>query len=266
MAAMNDRKKRLTRLIHRCLFAAGILLLLIVGLLLRFTAVTDYLYHAAVKDPDRKIPSGRVIVAPADGTVLYVKKITSGMVPEVVKQGVAVPVEEYLKMKPSRPFKDGWLIGIFMNTQGVHINRIPSDGVIKDEYIFNGPHMDMTETEREVIMASLIPGVISLRKLFGLPPFHLRNKSDYILKSARETMVIDEDRGTTLFVVRIADYYVGKILTWVKKGACVTRGEKMGMIAWGSQTDLFIESSPGLIIKADVGKYVYGGETVLATY
>ena len=100
--------------------------------------------------------------------------------------------------------------------------------MIKDEYIFNGPHMDMTETEREVIMASLIPGVISLRKLFGLSPFHLRNKSEYILKSARETMVIEEGRGTTLFVVRIADYYVGKILTWVKKGACVTRGEKNG--------------------------------------
>jgi len=263
---MNNTEKRRTPLMSRCLLVTGILLLLIIALLLRFAAITDYLYHAAVKDPERKIPTGRVIVAPADGTVLYLKRVTAGMVPEVVKRGVTVPVEEYLKMKPSRPFKDGWLAGIFMNTQGVHINRIPSDGVVKEEIVFNGPHMDMTETEREIIMTQLIPGVVSLRKLFNLPPFHIENKADYILKSARETMVIEEDRGTTLFVVRIADYYVGKILTWVKKGARVTRGEKLGMITWGSQTDIFIEDSPGLKINECVGKYVYGGETVLATY
>ena len=38
------------------------------------------------------------------------------------------------------------------------------------------------------------------------------------------------------------------------------------MITWGSQTDLFIEETPGMQIEVRVGDYVYGGETVLATY
>ena len=38
------------------------------------------------------------------------------------------------------------------------------------------------------------------------------------------------------------------------------------MITWGSQTDLLIEDSPGLAVTVDVGDYVYGGDTVVATY
>ena len=40
-------------------------------LLLRLTFITDYFYHATVKDPQRTIPGGDNIVSPADGTVLY---------------------------------------------------------------------------------------------------------------------------------------------------------------------------------------------------
>jgi phosphatidylserine decarboxylase len=260
-----DSKKRLLRALGFSLFALGIFVLLAIFLLLRFSIATDYMYHAMVKDPERNAPPGPVIVSPADGTILYVKSVRSGVIPEVVKKGVAVPLSEHLKMKPAL-FRDGYLIGIFMNTQGVHINRVPNDGVITGRHIFNGPHMDMTETEKEVIMAQLIPGLLSARKALGFPPFAIRDKADYILKSARETMIIKEDRGTKMVIVRIADYYVGKILTWVKAGNHVARGQKLGMITWGSQTDLFVESSSGFTIKAHVGDHVYGGKTVLATY
>jgi phosphatidylserine decarboxylase len=66
--------------------------------------------------------------------------------------------------------------------------------------------------------------------------------------------------------VRIADYYVGKILTWVGEDEAVDRGQRMGLISWGSQTDIYIEETPGLAVTVRVGEYVYGGETILATY
>ena len=66
------------------LFVVGLLVLGSLGMLLRFTQATDYLYHGLVKDPEREIPDGRVIVSPADGTVLYVRKIRDGIIPQVL--------------------------------------------------------------------------------------------------------------------------------------------------------------------------------------
>ena len=248
------------------LFVVGLLVLGSLGALLRFTQVTDYLYHGLVKDPQREIPDGRVIVSPADGAVLYVRKIRDGVIPQVIKTGVPVPIVDHLKGEPLRPFADGYLIGIYMNTQGVHINRMPANGTVERQIIFNGPHMDMTGAELKIISAQMIPGLVTIRKLFGMAPYDIEEEADYILKSARETLAVRDERGAYLYIVRIADYYVGKILTWVSEGEAVARGQKLGMITWGSQTDLFIEETPGLVVTVDVGDYVYGGETVVATY
>jgi phosphatidylserine decarboxylase len=238
----------------------------LVGLLLRLNVVTDHLYHALVKDPPRVAPAGRVIVAPADGTVLYVHRVAAGVAPEVVKRGVRVPLTEHFKLPAERVPRDGWLVGIYMNTFGVHVNRVPNAGRVKERHVFNGPHMDMTAAETKIILTGLLPGLATLRKLLGLAPYAIEDDADFVLKSARETLVMEDERGVNLYVVRIADYYVGRILTWVREGQSVARGDKLGMISWGSQTDLFIEDTPGLAVTAEVGDYVYGGETVLARY
>jgi len=248
------------------LFGAGVLLLVTIVVALRLAVATDFLYHSMVKDPERTAPSGPVIVAPADGTVLYVRRITEGVIPEVIKKGVAVPVIDHIKAEPVRPLADGYLIGIFMNTQGVHVNRFPNAGTVERQIVFNGPHMDMTAAETEVILEQMVPGRVTLKKLLGMPPFDIEDKADFVLQSARETLVLRDERGAYIYIVRIADYWVGKILTWVAEGQAVSRGEKLGMITWGSQTDLLVEATPGMKITVDVGDYVYAGETILATY
>ena len=252
------------------LFVLLSLCLLVVLLLLRFSVVTDYMYHAAVKDPQRTAPSGNVIVAPADGTVLYIKRVEAGTIPEVVKQGVPVPLTDHLKTGEDREFRDGFLIGIYMNSDGVHINRIPIDGTVEEIIVFNGPHIDMSDAERTIILTQLIPGWVSLKKLIGLPPYEIEDEADFILKSARETLVLRDLLDNHVYVTRIADYSVGKILTWVHSGDQVSTGQKLGMITWGSQTDIFFEETPGLTptlsIEVDVGDFVRAGETVLATY
>ncbi len=248
------------------LFLAGLALLAFILILLQFPKVTDYLYHAAVKDPERVSPDGSVMVSPADGTVIYIRRIVDGIIPEVVKKGVPVPIVDHLKMQPLRPFKKGYLIGIYMNTHGVHVNRVPDHGILKKQFIFNGPHMNMTSAETTIILSQLIPGMLTLKKILGIPPFNLEDKADYILNSARETLVLEDSRKTYVYIIRIADYWVGRILTWIPVGKHVSRGQKLGMITWGSQTDILFESTPGLKIKVGVGDYVYGGESILATY
>ena len=252
------------------LFVLLSLCLLCVLLLLRFSVVTDYMYHAAVKDPQRTAPSGNVIVAPADGTVLYIKRVEAGTIPEVVKQGVPVPLTDHLKTGENREFHDGFLIGIYMNSDGVHINRIPIDGTVEEIIVFNGPHIDMSDAERTIILTQLIPGWVSLKKLIGLPPYEIEDEADFILKSARETLILRDLRDSQVYVTRIADYSVGKILTWVHSGDQVSTGQKLGMITWGSQTDIYFEEAqgltPALSIEVEVGDFVRAGETVLATY
>ena len=246
--------------------ALGLAMLVLVLLLLRLSVVTDYFYHSLVKDPPRQIPVGNNIVSPADGIVLYIKKVQNGIIPEVVKKGVAIPLEEMIKAAPAEPVKDGFLIGIYMNVETVHITRVPVDGTYIKQIVFNGPHMSMSKLEKNVILTSMIPCLVTFKKLLGLEPFSIEKYGDYILKSARETSVFRDDRGTLLYVIRIADYWVGKILTWIEEGREVKKGQKMGMITWGSQVDICFEHTAGLKIHTEVGDYVYAGETILASY
>ena len=163
-------------------------------------------------------------------------------------------------------FPDGVLVGIYMSSDSVHVNRVPIAGVVRERHVFNGPHMDMSETERIVLLTQLVPGWVSLKKWLGLPPYDIEQEADYVLRSARETMVIDDVRGTPVYVVRIADYAVGSILTWVADGERVHTGERLGMITYGSQTDLFFARTPGLEVAVEAGDFVYGGESVVARY
>ena len=244
----------------------GLLGLILIILLLRLSVVTDHLYHALVKDPIRHIPGGKNIVSPADGIVLYVKNVQDGNVPEVVKRGVAIPLEDLIKDAPAEPIKKGYLIGIYMNVETVHITRVPVAGTYVKQIVFNGPHMSMSEEERTVILTAMVPGLITAKKLLGLDPFSINKYGDYILKSARETSVFRDTRETLVYVIRIADFWVGRILTWIQEGQKVEKGQKMGMITWGSQVDICFEDSPGLKINVKVGDYVYAGETILASY
>jgi phosphatidylserine decarboxylase len=266
MMEIGPTKKHAKHWLGWLALGSGLLILIIILLLLRLSVLTDHLYHALIKDPPRHIPAGNNIVSPADGIVLYVKRIQNGVIPEVVKRGVAIPLEELTKAAPAEPINEGYLIGIYMNTENVHINRVPIDSTYIKQIVFNGPHMSMTKQEKAVILTSTIPGLVTVKKLLGLDPFAIEKNGDYILKSARETSVFEDVRGTPVYVIRIADFWVGRILTWIEVGQQVGKGEKMGMITWGSQVDICFEDSPGLKVDVKVGDRVYAGETILASY
>jgi len=254
------------RLTGLALFALGLILLIGVVLIVRFSYATGVAYDALVKDPERNPPAGRVIVAPADGTVIYVREVADGVVPDIVKRGVSIPVDDHIKSEPLRRIERGYLIGIQMYVDGVHVNRVPVSGTVVRRTVFNGPHLDMKAARKAVILAELMPGWVTIKKLLGLAPYDLEGRADHVLKSARETLVFEDERGTPVYVVRIADYLMGKILTWVEEGQQVSTGERLGMITWGSQTDILFEATNGMHLEVGVGDRVLAGETVLATY
>ncbi|MFT5117955.1 MAG: phosphatidylserine decarboxylase [Kiritimatiellia bacterium] len=258
-------QKRHYIIIGILLFLIGLAGMFYLWTLVQFADRVGYTHPVLSKDPERIAPSGDVIVSPADGTVLYVKRVKNGVIPEITKRNVPIPLAQHTKLN-AHDFTDGYLIGIYMHTLGVHVNRIPNNGTVVDRYVFNGPHMDMTAAEAKIGLTQAIPWLVSLKKLFGVPPYDIEDESEYILKSARETIVLRDTRGTKIYIIRIADYYVGNIVTWVSPQQNVSRGDRMGMITWGSQTDILIPDSAELKITAKVGEYVLAGETIVATY
>ena len=262
----NFKKKCRGKWLRWLILTTGLAILVFILLLLRLSVVTDHFYHALIKDPPRTIPAGNNIVSPADGIVLYVKKIQDGNVPEVVKRGVAISLEELIKSEPAEVMKEGYLIGIYMNVESVHITRVPVDGVYTQQIVFNGPHMSMSKLEKNVILTSMVPGLVTAKKLLGMAPYSIEKDGDYILKSARETSVFKDTRDTFVYVIRIADFWVGNILTWIEEGKEVEKGEKLGIITWGSQVDICFEHSDEMKINVKVGDYIYAGETILASY
>ena len=68
---MNQSRQRPPQTIRRVagwlMLVTGLVLLALICLLLRMGIVTDHLYHAAVKDPIRQIPGGRVVVSLTEG-------------------------------------------------------------------------------------------------------------------------------------------------------------------------------------------------------
>ena len=70
-----ERPSRLKKVLSLGFFMVALSTFLALFLLLRVSMVTDYMYHAFVKDPPRTPPAGNVIVAPADGTVLFRKDV-----------------------------------------------------------------------------------------------------------------------------------------------------------------------------------------------
>ncbi|MBI2375572.1 MAG: phosphatidylserine decarboxylase [Deltaproteobacteria bacterium] len=254
------------RIARRAAAPAALALLLGLGAYVAARAgiATQQLYPVLVKDPERTPPSGKVVVAPADGIVLYVRRFTNGRAPLVVKNHRALEVTDLHKLEGGP--REGLIVGIYMTTFGVHVNRAPLAGKLTRRAWFNGPDLDMSPLEKGLVLRALIPGPEALLDILGLSLSELVAESDHVLDSARESLVFEGDLRCV--VVRIADYFVGEVLTWIDVGAHVETGERIGMITWGSQTDLIIETPDPSVIEVAVkeGELVRAGESIVARY
>jgi D-aspartate ligase len=199
--------------------------------LLSVGATVALLAYRFYRDPERKAPDrDDVIVSPADGVVIYVRKSEGGMLPVSDKHGRRYPLAELTKT----PFtsEDAVSIGISMNFADVHVNRSPVDG--------------------RVTFSRHFPG------LFG----SLR-KPEMLFENERATTVIERD-GLQVAVVQIASRLVRQISVFLREGEPVALSQRLGVIRFGSQVDVVLPARSDVRITAKVGERLTAGESIIA--
>lgn len=206
-------------------------IVLAIGIFSAFSICT-ILWHF-YRDPERKLPEqNNVILSPADGTVRYIKKIKKGEIPFSTKQQRNYRLDDVTK---TQLLKDGsHLIGVEMHILNVHVNRAPVSGRI----ILQQPSQGR---------------FLSLRNIQS------------VFQNERVTTVIDQG-GFQIGVVQIASRLVRRIVSYHKEGDRVKKGQRIGMIKFGSQVDVVIPKLTGLEILVHEGETVTAGETILGVY
>jgi len=197
------------------------------------------------RDPNRAIPEGNNIVSPADGTIVYVKDVQNKEIPLAIKKGSNIRLSEIFDLLPEQE-NDWTLIGIFMHPTSVHVNRAPISGTIEKIFYRKSNNLPMT--------------LMWWRVLLKRRPFEWRSK--HVLTNERNTLLI---KGiVSVFVTQIADIYVNRIECFVHVGQKVSKGDRIGMIKFGSQVDLLIPKSSAINILVKEGDKVFAGESVIA--
>lgn len=137
-----------------------------------------------------------------------------------IEEGVISPADGKID------FLKGNRLEIFMGLLDCHVNRSPCDGVVeKIEYI---------------------PGRFSPAFLKGI-----RNETNRI--------TIKADDG--IFVVeQVAGFFARRIICYVKEGERVKKGQKLGMIVFGSRVTLEVPKGYRFVVRE--GEKVKAGQTV----
>jgi phosphatidylserine decarboxylase len=201
------------------------------------------------RDPPRTPPAEEGFLSPADGTVVYVRRVEPGEDVVVIKQGVRATVQDILRQDVDRPML---VIGVFMSPFDVHYNRAPLTATIG--LIRRHP----------AIGENAYMGAMHWRTVFDLAPRSAG--SGHIVQNERTvTHFLGEYRGATLsyYVVQIGARTVNGIDSYYREGERVERGAVFGMIRIGSQVDLIVPWQPGFTTRVRPGDRVRAGETIL---
>jgi phosphatidylserine decarboxylase len=122
-------------------------------------------------------------------------------------------------------------VSIFLNVFDVHVNRVPISGTVKVVDYREGGFMNAMNPESVL--------------------------------SNEQTMVVIEGDGYEVAFKQIAGLLARRIVCHLKVGEEVVRGQRMGMIKFGSRCDVLMPAEASLRVK--VGSRVKGGASVLAS-
>jgi phosphatidylserine decarboxylase len=185
------------------------------------------------RDPERVPPEvADSILCPADGTIIYVKNVEKGEVPLSEKQGTKFRLSDLAGTKELP--ESGILVGIAMTFLDVHVNRAPITGTVT--------HLE------------------HIRGLFR----SLKHK-EAVFQNERALLLVDNPQ-MRLGIILIASRLVRQIVAYVSPGDAIARGQRIGMIRFGSQVDVFLPHLPDLSITVTPGQKVCAGTSILATY
>jgi len=157
------------------------------------------------------------------------ERVIPGEAGAVVSPGdgrvVAVTDEEY----EGRP---GKRISIFLAVWNVHVNRAPAEGTItKMEYR---------------------PG-----------KFLAAMRERASMENEQNVFTLSTDAGEMVFK-QIAGLIARRVVSWKKPGERVLRGERIGLVRFGSRVDVWLPKDVEILVK--LGQNVKGGASVLARW
>ena len=174
--------------------------------------ISFYIYYF-FRDPYRFIPKEDVIVSPADGIISLIEES------ELPIKINANQNEKFIK------------ISIFLNIFNVHVNRIPTHGIIEKINYIHGKFINAT-----------------------------LNKSSK--HNERNIIVIKKNNNDFIVVTQIAGLIARRIVCNIKENQEVIKGHRFGIIKFGSRVDIYMPKNYKPLVSA--GQTVIGGETILA--
>jgi phosphatidylserine decarboxylase len=121
-------------------------------------------------------------------------------------------------------------ISIFMSIFNVHINRVPASGRITDVFYRKGR-------------------------------FFSANFNKASLLNEQNALLLETEDNKKIVFIQIAGLVARRIICWIKKGDAVIKGQRFGLICFGSRVDIFLPLGTKIDVK--IGQRVKGGETIL---
>ncbi len=120
-------------------------------------------------------------------------------------------------------------IGIFMNIHNVHVNRAPLSGTVIEIDYKPGGYIPASNKDSDV--------------------------------NERNHVKIKTDNGN-IELIQIAGVLIRRIVSYISEGSQVKRGERIGMIRFGSRVDVIIPKVYTYTV--NVGDKVKAGESIIA--
>jgi phosphatidylserine decarboxylase len=121
-------------------------------------------------------------------------------------------------------------VSIFMNVFNVHVNRIPFDGVVERVQYNPGKFINASFDKASV-------------------------------HNERNALVVKTDDGKSFAFVQIAGLIARRIVNCVTTGERVKKGDRYGMIQFGSRLDLYLPLA--FDVKVRVGDKTSAGSTII---
>jgi len=150
------------------------------------------------------------------------------------EKGILVSPADGRVLKVEEVQLDGLLKGrfrkvsIFMNVFNVHVNRAPYSGRVEKIEYHSGKYfsadLDKASTDNE-----------------------------------RNTLLIQTEEGKSFLTIQIAGIIARRIVCWVGEGLEVARGQRFGLICFGSRLEVVLPLESKILVQA--GQKVRAGET-----
>jgi phosphatidylserine decarboxylase len=138
--------------------------------------------------------------------------------------------------EPDFPGGRAFRVSIFLSIFNVHVNRVPRAGRVTALRYFAGSFLDARDPESA-------------------------RQNEQLWIDLEET-----DRPRPLRVKQISGAVARRIVCRLRPGETVRKGERLGMIKFGSRTDVLVPAGEPLEVQVKVGDKVKGGATVLLRF